>query len=156
MPLPLAAELPSVATWRLHALRLSYLLIAAVMGFFVWQQLLFEAGPWPAPRVIAKSMLASLALLSLLGLRYPLQMLPLLLLETLWKTLAIGLVIVPAWLGDRLAPDLRVLFDECIGVVVLYAVMPWPYVWARYVRHPAEAWRGGLRAGDAAPGSAPR
>lgn len=146
-----AAELPPVAMWRIHALRLSYLLIAGVMGFFVWQQVLFETGPWPAPRVIAKSMLASLALLSLLGLRYPLQMLPLLLLETLWKTVAIALIIVPAWLAHRLTPDLRVLFDECVGVVVLYAVMPWRYVGARYLRYPAEAWRH-RRAAPAAPG----
>ncbi|WP_395703373.1 hypothetical protein [Aquabacterium sp.] len=127
--------------WRIHALRLGYLLIAGVMGFFVWQQVLFEIGPWPAPRVIAKSMLAALALLCVLGLRYPLQMLPLMLFETLWKTVAILLIILPAWLAHRITPDLEVLFGECIGIVVTYLVMPWRYVWARYCLHPGEAWR---------------
>lgn len=127
--------------WRIHLLRLAYLLMAGVMGFFVWQQVLFEAGPWPAPRVIAKSMLAALALLSVLGLRYPLQMLPLMLLEVLWKTVAILLIILPAWLANRITPDLQVLFGECIGIVVVYLVMPWRYVWARYALQPGEAWR---------------
>ena len=45
--------------WRIHMLRLAYLLMAGVMGPFVWQQVLFQIEPWPAPRIIAKSMLAS-------------------------------------------------------------------------------------------------
>lgn len=134
------AEVPPVAMWRIHALRLLYLLIACVMGFFVWQQVIFEIGPWPPPRIIAKSMLASLALLSLLGLRYPLQMLPIMLLETLWKTVAILLIILPAWIAGRMTPEQEGLFFECVGIVAAYVVMPWRYVWARYVRHPGEPW----------------
>ena len=138
---PQAPDLPPVAIWRIHMLRMVYLLMAGVMGFFVWQQVLFETGPWPAPRVIAKSMLASVALLSVLGLRYPLQMLPLMLLETLWKTVAIMLIILPAWLAHRMTPELQVLFGECVGIVLVYLIMPWRYVWIRFFLHPGEAWR---------------
>lgn len=150
-----APELPPVAMWRIHMLRLAYLLMAGVMGPFVWQQVLFQIEPWPAPRIIAKSMLASLALLSLLGLRYPLQMLPLMLLETLWKTVAILLIILPAWLAHRMTPDMQVLFGECIGIVVVWLVMPWRYVWARYVRQPGEAWRSPLTGGPSPAKNAP-
>lgn len=136
-----AFELPRVAMWRIHMLRLGYLLIAVVMGIAVWQHILFEMGSWPAPRVIARSMLAALALMCVLGLRYPLQMLPLMLFEMLWKTVAILLVILPAWLDHRMTPELQGLFNECIGIVVTYVVMPWRYVWARYFLHPGEAWR---------------
>jgi hypothetical protein len=132
--------LPPVAPWRIHLLRLAYFLIAAFMGFFVWQ-VLFEAGPWPVHRIVAKSMLAALALLCLLGLRYPLQMLPLMLLEMLWKAISILLIILPAYLGGRLTPDMVVLFEECIGIVLVYFVLPWRYVWARFVRTPGEPWR---------------
>jgi hypothetical protein len=135
------SELPPVSMWRIHLLRVGYLLIAAVMGIFVWQQVIFETSPWPASRVVAKSMLASLALLCVLGLKYPLQMLPLMLLETLWKTVAILLIILPAWVAGRITPDLQVLFWECVGIVVVYLVMPWRYVWARYIRQPGEPWR---------------
>ena len=37
-------ELPHVAMWRIHMLRLGYLLIATVMGFVVWQHILFDMG----------------------------------------------------------------------------------------------------------------
>ena len=146
-----ARGLQPVATWRVHALRIAYLLMASVMGFFVWQQVLFEAGPWPPPRVVAKSMLASLALLCVLGLRYPLQMLPLMLLEILWKTVAILLIIMPAWMAHRMTPELQALFSECIGIVVVYLIMPWRHVWARYVLQPAEPW-GSIRAVGPGPG----
>lgn len=152
---PHAPETPDVEMWRIHMLRLAYLLMAGVMGFFVWQQVLFETGPWPAPRVVAKSMLAALALLSLLGLRYPLQMLPLMLLEVLWKSIAILLIILPAWLTHRMTPDLHVLFTECIGIVVVFLIMPWRHVWARYFRHPAEAWHKARPAGGVPPEAAP-
>ena len=56
-------DLPEVPMWRIHALRILYLLIVVVMGIFVWQQVMFESAGWPAIRVIAKSMLAALALL---------------------------------------------------------------------------------------------
>lgn len=141
MESPHAPEPPPVAMWRIHMLRIVYLLMAGVMGVFVWQQVLFETEPWPAPRVVAKSMLASLALLCVLGVRYPLKMLPLMLLETLWKTVAILAIIVPAWLAHRMTPDLQVLFNECIGIVLVYLVMPWRYVWACYAVQPGEPWR---------------
>lgn len=148
---PVQATEPSpVAMWRIHLLRVGYLLIAVVMGVAVWQQVLFQAGPWPASRVVAKSMLAALALLCVLGIRYPLQMLPLMLFETLWKTVAIGLIILPAWWAGRMTPDLQVLFAECIGIVVVYLVMPWRYVWQRYVLHPGEAWRSSASVGSSA------
>lgn len=132
--------LPPVAMWRMHVLRILYLLIVCVMGIFVWQQILFESSDWSATRVISKSMLAALALLCVLGIRYPLAMLPLLLLETVWKTIALTLVILPAWLNDRLTPDLYVLYTDCIGIIIAYLVIPWRYVWARYIVHPSEAW----------------
>ncbi len=126
--------------WRIHALRILYALIVGVMGVFVWQQVLFESAGWPAIRVIAKSMLAALALLCILGVRYPLSILPLLLLETIWKTIALGFVIFPAWQAGRMTPDLELLYSDSIGIVVAYLVIPWRYVWARYITHPSEPW----------------
>jgi hypothetical protein len=33
-----------------------------------------------------------------------------------------------------------VLFN-CSLVVIIIAVIPWPYVWRNYVRAPGDAWR---------------
>jgi hypothetical protein len=126
--------------WQVHLLRLSYLLIAAVMGSFVWYQLFFESADWNMDRGRGKALLAGLALLSLWGLRYPIQMLPLMLFELAWKTIWILLIALPSWLEGRLTPDIETMFYECIGVLFVYVVIPWPYVWNRYIIQPSEPW----------------
>lgn len=85
-------------------------------------------------------MLAALALLSLLGIRYPLQMLPLMLYEMAWKVIWMASIALPAWASDQMTAGIADLFFECVGVVVLLFVIPWRYVWARYVKQPTEPW----------------
>jgi len=127
--------------WRINAMRFLFLLIAVVMGSGVWSQLLFESSDWDAMRGVAKSMLAALALLSLLGVRYPLQMLPLMLYELAWKMVWLLFIALRAWLGGRWTVGIESLFFDCIGIVIAYFVVPWRYVWARYVAQPMEPLR---------------
>lgn len=134
--------LPPVATWRINAMRFLFLLMAVVMGgLFVWPQLLFESANWDVMRGLAKSMLAALALLSLLGVRYPLQMLPLMLYEVTWKTIWIILIAGRAWMAGKWNTDLESLFTDCIGIIIAFFIIPWPYVWARYFAQPMEPLR---------------
>lgn len=133
--------LPPVAMWRIHALRFLFLLMAVVMGTGVWGQMLFQPEPWPVSRIVAKSMLGALAVMSLLAVRYPLQMLPLMVFEIIWKTTFFLLFFVPAWLKGAVPPDMQILFWECIGIIVAYFIVPWRYFWVRYFGHPAEPWR---------------
>ena len=131
----------AVALWRVNAIRFLFLLMALVMGFFVWQQLLLESADWDLMRGLAKSMLAALALLSLVGVLYPMKMLPLMLYEIAWKTIWLVLIAGRAWLNGKWTPGIEGLFYECIGIVVAYVIMPWRYVWANYVRAPMESLR---------------
>ena len=129
---------PPVATWRINVMRFLFLLMALVMGGFVWSQLLFESADWPLMRGLAKSMLAALALLSLLGVRYPLQMLPLMIYEIAWKTIWLTLIAGRAWMAGKWNADIESLFTDCIGIVIAYFIVPWRYVWARYFAQPME------------------
>lgn len=131
---------PPVALWRITLLRILYLAMALIMGSIVWQQLLFESTDWPIMRSLAKAMLAALALLSLWGVRNPLQMLPLMLFELVWKTLWLSIIALPAWLNDHWTPDIEALFYDCIGIVLLYIFMPWGHVWHRFFRQASEPW----------------
>lgn len=137
----LPADLPSVATWRINTMRLLFLLMACFMGGFVWYRLLFEVTGQPLQWGLAKSMLAALALMSLLGVRYPLQMLPLMLYETAWKTIWLTLVAFRAWLAGDWNLEFQGLFNDCIGIVIAYFIIPWRYVWARYFTQPMEPFR---------------
>ncbi len=131
---------PPVAMWRVNALRIIYLLIALGLSSFVWRQLLYESADWPLMRGVAKSMFAALALLALFGVRYPLQMLPVILFETLWKTIWIVAIAIPAGLNGRWSV-VESTFYECVGIVVIFFIMPWRHVWTLYVRQPGEPWR---------------
>jgi len=130
------ADLP---LWRLHLLRVIYALIAFGQGSQMLAELLHHQ---PADRGVITSLLATLCLLSLLGLRYPRQMLPLLLFELGWKVmwfLVYGLpqrgsgVFPPTFAGDFPAIT--------FGVILMPLVIPWRYVWRRYVKAPGDPWR---------------
>ncbi|MEL7317296.1 MAG: hypothetical protein AAFN04_01505 [Pseudomonadota bacterium] len=133
-------ELPNVVYWRVVALRVVYLLIILGLSSFVWQQLLFEAAELATMTGVAKAMMAALVILCLFGLRYPLDMLPVLIFELLWKMIWMLLIALPAWLGDRWTDSLQTLFFECVGVVILLVLIPWRYAWARWVARSSEAW----------------
>lgn len=132
---------PPIATWRVHCIRFNFLLIAVVMGYFAWSNLVFHSADVPVPQTLARSMLAALSFMSFLGVRYPIQMLPLMIYEVAWKTVWIVLIAFRAWLAGKWTPDIEALFHDCLGIVFAYFFMPWRYVWARYVVQPMEPLR---------------
>lgn len=80
----------------------------------------------------------------LLGLKYPLKMLPMLLFELLWKCIWVVASAIPMWLGPGLdAYASETLFAVLMGVVLVPIVVPWGYVIDQYVRAPGERWRNG-------------
>lgn len=129
---------PVVSRWRIHALRFVYLLIAVGLSSFVWQQLIFESSDWSLMRGIAKCMFGALALLAAIGIRYPLQMLPIMLFEMLWKAIWIVAIALPAGLNGRWI-IVESTFYECVGIALIFVIMPWRYVWTQYFRESKEA-----------------
>ena len=132
---PSQVELP---LWRLYVLRAMYLLLVVGLGATIIPQILASGA---IGRGVIPSLLAAVWLLALLGLRYPLQMLPILLFELAWKTiwmLAYGLP--QRSIGDRPPTYTEDFFNISTGAILLL-VIPWGYVWQRYIRQPAERWR---------------
>jgi hypothetical protein len=129
-----------VSTFRLYLLRGAYLLISVGMGSIIWP-LMFNHGPWSVMHSVANSLLAALSLVAALGVRYPLQMLPLLLFELLWKTIWLVAIALPLWSAGRLdAEAMQTVTDCLVGIVLCPLVIPWPYVWANYVKKPGDRW----------------
>ena len=130
-----------IALWRVNLLRAGYLLIVLGLGLVVWPSILSPAKSWePAHGVIA-AMLAALSLLSLLGLRSPLRMLPILLWEICWKAFWLTRVALPLWLGGRLDGEALETAIECAVVLLVVAVVPWDYVLRAYLTGTGERWR---------------
>ncbi|HUF17210.1 MAG TPA: rhomboid family intramembrane serine protease [Thermoanaerobaculia bacterium] len=135
-----------ISTLRFYLLRGMYLLIAAGLAATVWPHIFSPPNLVAGPSSVIRALLGALAVMSLLGLRYPLQMLPLLLFELLWKVIWVTASAIPMWLGPGLdAYASESLFACLMGVVLVPIVIPWRYVIRRYVRSPGEPWRSRAR-----------
>ena len=130
-----------VSLFRLYLLRAMYLLVSIGLGLLIWPQILFPSQPWELKQGVVLCMLAAFQLMAMLGLRYPLQMLPVLLWELAWKTLWLGVVAWPQWSSGTLDASNRANASACLWVVILPFVIPWGYVVRHYLTKPGERWR---------------
>lgn len=125
---------------RLYAMRAGYLLMGVGLAIVKWPQL-STADRLPLYEGVTLCLLTAMSLLALLGLRYPVKLLPVLLFETAWKALWLLLVALPkAAAGDLDAATANVVVS-CFLVLIIVAVTPWRYVWRRYFRAHGDRWR---------------
>ena len=135
-----------VSTFRLHLLRVAYLILAVGLGILIWPTLAQPPAGVEHMRGVVRALLAAVGLLALVGIRYPLRMLPLLLFELTWKTIWLLAIGVPLWTADAFTPGTRETWRDClVGVALCLAVIPWGYVLATYVRAPGDRWRSAAR-----------
>ncbi len=73
---------------------------------------------------VVHSMLAAMSALAIVGLRYPLQMLPLLFFELAWKAIWLVVVPLPLWSAHRMDPDTLETARECLMAVVFVVLIP--------------------------------
>jgi hypothetical protein len=118
------------------------LLIGLVQGANTWPAMLHRARPWDFWHGVGMSFFGALTLLCLLGVRYPVRMIPLLIFEFAWKTIWVLAAWLPPSLGHTLDPVIGdSFFPIFLGVVIVPLVLPWGYLWKHYVLAPADRWR---------------
>lgn len=127
--------------WRLHLLRLGYLILGGGLVVFKWPLLFHHDQPWPVMTSVVTCMLVAMSVLALLGLRYPVLMLPILLFEVAWKLIWLAAVALPLWLDDEMDPDTWASATEILWVVVILAVVPWRYVSSNFLVRCGDPWR---------------
>ena len=130
----------AVSLTRLYLLRTVYLIIAVGLGLVIWPGMTHHEQPWSMMQGFVNCMLAAFGLLCALGIRYPLQMLPVLLWELTWKTLWLIVVALPAW---RAGPLDQAMLENlfAVGVVVIIPIaMPWGHVIKTYLKQPGDRW----------------
>jgi hypothetical protein len=131
-----------ISTFRLNLLRAGYLLLVIGLGLTIWPGVLNPARSWALMHGVVVAMLAALSLLAVLGLRYPLQMLPLLFFEVTWKAIWLARVALPLWFAHRMDADTAETAYECALAVILLAIVPWSYVFETYVKKAGDPWGG--------------
>ena len=131
-----------VSTFRLYLLRATYLLIAVGLALMIWPLILRHPADVPHMNGVVRSVLGAVALLAVLGIRYPLKMLPLLFFELVWKCIWVLAFGLPLWSADQLDPATsQTMFDCLFGIFLVLVILPWRYVFTQYVRVPGERWR---------------
>jgi hypothetical protein len=120
--------MPSVSLFRLYLLRAMYLILLVGLAFDQWPGLFHHPPTWTLMRGVVCSMLTAVSLLAAIGLRYPLQMLPLLIFELVWKSIWLVAIALPLALDHRVdAATQETIFNCSLGIILPF-VIPWRYV----------------------------
>lgn len=131
----------AVSVFRLYALRAAYLLLIVGLGSEIWPAMIHHAKAWTLWHGVADSLLAALSALAVLGIRYPLQMLPLLFFEMLWKSIWLIAIALPLWSAHQMDADTAETVQACLMGVIFPIVIPWPYVFVNYMKRRGDRWK---------------
>jgi hypothetical protein len=94
-----------VSTFRLYLLRATYLLMVVGLGLVIWPGVIHHTNAWALKNGDVSSLLAGVSAMAILGLRYPMKMLPLLLFELTWKSIWLIAIALPLWSADQIDAD---------------------------------------------------
>ena len=130
----------TLPTWRLNVMRIGYAVMVVGLALTKWPELV-AGGPWQLAEGTVLTMLVAMSVLALLGLRYPQQMLPILLFEVGWKLTWLGVVALPLWIDGNLTGSTREQTAKVLWVVIIIAVVPWRHVVRQYLLARGERWR---------------
>ncbi|MFK2891255.1 hypothetical protein [Dyella flagellata] len=140
-----------VSLFRLYLLRATYLLLVVGLGTQIWPDIIEhtrDATVLGSDKYgVVHALLAAVSVLALLGLRYPLQMLPLLFFEMVWKSTWLLAFALPFSLAHQVDAHLAETINACLMGVIFPIVIPWGYVWTNYVKKPGDRWGMGNRGG---------
>jgi hypothetical protein len=137
----LATTTPEVSLFRLYTLRASYFVMAAGLAVFVWPSVLHHSSAFALTAGVRVALLAGLGATAALGLRYPVQMLPILLFELTWKAIYLIAFAFPLWSAHQITAAAAEDINAVLWVVIFIPLIPWRYVFSQYVLKHGERWK---------------
>jgi hypothetical protein len=137
----LSANMPELSLFRLYALRVFYLVIAAGLGVYIWPTVIHHTNEFAATQGIRFALLAGLGAAAALGVRYPVRMLPILLFEVTWKAIYLVAFALPLWSAHQIDAASAEDIKAVLMVVIFIPLIPWRYVFAQYVLKPGDRWK---------------
>lgn len=121
--------------WRIWLMRALYFLTFIGLAFETWEYLLFPPEPIDYMTGVAFSFWAAYATLMGIGIRYPLKMLPLILLQLAYKSIWALTVYPPMKYSGTVTLDAESFFWVCITAVIIDTlVIPWGYFFKVYIK----------------------
>ena len=128
-----------VSLARIYVLRATYLLLVIGLGMMIVPDVVSHP---VISRGVIPSLLGAVWVLAFVGLKYPLEMLPLLMFEFAWKSIWMVAYGLPQWSAGQLPPTFAEdSFNIGLGVILMPLVIPWGYVYRHYVKQSGARWR---------------
>jgi hypothetical protein len=128
------AQYEGVRPIQIYLLRLVFILMFFVLGKNTWTHILTHQGSWDPTDAVAWCVWTAFATLAGLGILRPLKMLPILLLEVLYKVLWLLIVAYPLWSTGTLAgSSAEGATSAFLWVVLPIIAIPWVYAFRSYV-----------------------
>ncbi|MEO1227952.1 MAG: hypothetical protein AAFZ18_03530 [Myxococcota bacterium] len=115
-------------------MRVPYVLTGGLFSVTVWSTLIDRWGQFAPVEGVAYAFWGALSLLAVIGIRFPVRMLPLLLLQLAYKAIWIAAVGYPLLSRGELDPDGRALLQaNLVGVVIDAVAIPWRFTVRAYL-----------------------
>ncbi|SNC77547.1 hypothetical protein SAMN06265337_4135 [Hymenobacter gelipurpurascens] len=113
---------------NIYRLRLLFTLVFFFLTYESWAHILTHRGPWDNANAAAWFMWGSYSVISVIGIRRPLKVRPIVLFEVVYKVAWLSVVAYPLWVKQELigspAESMTRVF---IWVVLPIVAMPWRY-----------------------------
>lgn len=139
--IPPRAGQNELSLFRLYTLRLAHFIMAAGIAVFFWPNVIHHTSDFAALHGIQFALLGGLGLIAALGLRYPVQMLPVLLFEFTWKAIYLAAFALPLRRAHQITPPLARDIKSILFVVIFIPLVPWVYAFRRYALTPGDRWK---------------
>ncbi len=128
-------KIKKVSKFKLCAMKFVYLLTFVALGYDVWSEIINPSEIWGAYDGVVYSFWAAYTILMGLGIRYPLKMLPLLLLQLFYKSIWLLGIYLPLSLQGQLdTASEGFLMPFAIAIPLDLIAIPWKYVYKNYIQ----------------------
>jgi hypothetical protein len=119
---------------NIYLLRLLFILMFLFLGYDAWTHIFNHTGAWQVTDAVAWCVWGSYSIVSVIGIRSPLRMLPVVLLEIVYKTAWLLVVAYPLWIKNELiGSPAEYTTHVFLGVVAPMIFMPWRYFFGTYL-----------------------
>jgi hypothetical protein len=119
---------------NIYLLRLLYTLMFLFLTYTSWTHIVHHTGPWDPANSAAWFMWVSFGVIAVIGIRRPLKMLPIVLLEIVYKTAWLIVVALPLYRRNELAgTPAESMADNFMLVILPIVAMPWRYFFRTYL-----------------------
>jgi hypothetical protein len=115
--------------------------MAAGLAVYIWPAVIHHTNDFAVAQGVRVALLAGLGATAALGLRYPVQMLPVMLFEMVWKAIYLTAFALPLWSAHQISAAVAEDIKAVLMVVIFIPLIPWHYVFAHYVLKHGDRWK---------------